>query len=103
MAMPEFIEAARVDQIPPGTGTMVTVAGKDIAVFNVDGEVYAIGDSCPHAGASLGGGKLNGRIVTCRAHGLRYDVTTGEVTSGGLRVASYPAKIVDDKILVAVG
>ena len=52
--MPEFIEAARVDQIPPGTGTTVKVAGKDVAIFNVDGEVYAIGDSCVHAGASLG-------------------------------------------------
>jgi len=102
MAMPEFIEAARVDQIPPGTGTMVTVAGKDVAIFNVDGEVYAIGDSCPHAGASLGAGRLNGRIVTCRAHGLRYDVTTGQVTTGGFGVATYPAKVVDGKILIAV-
>jgi 3-phenylpropionate/trans-cinnamate dioxygenase ferredoxin subunit len=102
MAMPEFIEAARVDQIPPGTGTMVTVAGKDVAIFNVDGDVYAIGDSCPHAGASLGAGRLNGRIVTCRAHGLRYDVTTGQVTTGGFGVATYPTKVVDGTILIAV-
>ena len=42
--MPEFVEAARLEQIPPGTGTMVKVAGKEIAIFNVDGDVYAIGD-----------------------------------------------------------
>ena len=99
--MPDFVEAARVDQIPPGTGTMIKVADKEIAVFNVDGNFYAIGDSCPHAGASLGSGKLSGRIVTCRAHGLRYDVTTGHVTTGGFGVVSYPAKIVDGKILIA--
>jgi hypothetical protein len=63
MAMSEFIEAARVDQIPPGTGTTVEVAGKD---------------------------------------GLRYDVTTGQVTTGGLGVASYPVKVVDGKIFITV-
>ena len=89
-------------QIPPGTGTTIKVADKEIAVFNVDGNFYAIGDSCPHAGASLGSGKLNGRIVTCRAHGLRYDVTTGQVTTGGFGVACYPAKVVDGKIQIAV-
>jgi 3-phenylpropionate/trans-cinnamate dioxygenase ferredoxin subunit len=102
MAMPEFMEAARVDQIPPGTGTTVNVAGKDVAIFNVDGAVYAIGDSCVHAGASLGAGRLNGCMVTCRAHGFRYDVTTGQVTTGGLGVASYPVKVVDGTILIAV-
>lgn len=100
--MSEFVEAARADQVPPGTGATVKVAGKEIAIFNVDGNVYAIGDSCTHAGASLGAGKLNGKIVTCRAHGLRYDVTTGQVTTGGFGVASYPAKVVDGKILIAV-
>ena len=100
--MPQFIEAVRVDQIPPGTGTTVKVTGKEVAIFNVDGDVYAIGDSCPHAGASLGAGKLNGKIVTCRAHGLRYDVTTGQVTTGGFGVASYPVKIEDGYILIAV-
>ena len=100
--MSEFVEAARVDQVPPGTGATVKVAGKDIAIFNVGGNVYAIGDSCTHAGASLGAGKLNGKIVTCRAHGLRYDVSTGQVTTGGFGVASYPAKVVDGKILIAV-
>ena len=100
--MSEFVEAAQVDQVPPGTGTTVKVEGKEVAIFNVDGEFYAIGDSCPHAGASLGTGKLNGKIVTCRAHGLRYDITTGQVTTGGFGVASYPAKVVDGKILIAL-
>jgi nitrite reductase/ring-hydroxylating ferredoxin subunit len=100
--MPEFVEAAQLEQIPPGTGTMVKVADKEIAIFNVDGDVYAIGDSCAHAGASLGSGKLSGRIVTCRAHGLRYDVTTGQVTTGGFGVPSYAVKVVDGKILIAV-
>jgi nitrite reductase/ring-hydroxylating ferredoxin subunit len=102
MAMPEFVEAARVEQIPPGTSRVVKIGATDVALFNVDGNIYAIADSCAHAGASLAAGKLAGRIVTCRAHGLRYDVTTGQVTTGGFGVPSYPAKVVDGKVLVAV-
>jgi nitrite reductase/ring-hydroxylating ferredoxin subunit len=100
--MADFVEAARMDQIAPGTSAVVRIAEKDVALFNVDGDIYAMADSCAHAGASLGAGKLNGRIVTCRAHGLRYDVTTGQVTSGGLGVATYPVKVVDGKIMIAV-
>ena len=88
--------------LPPGTGRTFHIAGKEIAIFNVEGEVYAIDDSCVHAGASLGAGKLEGKVLTCRAHGFRYDVTTGQVTTGGLGVASYPAKVSDGRIFVAV-
>jgi 3-phenylpropionate/trans-cinnamate dioxygenase ferredoxin component len=100
--MAGFVDAARLDQIPPGTGRVVRIADKDVAVFNVDGNIYAIADSCAHAGASLGAGKLNGTIVTCRAHGLRYDVTTGQVTTGGFGVVAYPAKVIDGMIMIAI-
>lgn len=100
--MADFVDVARLDQIPPGTSTVVRIGDKDVALFNVDGTIYAIADSCAHAGASLGRGKLNGTIVTCRAHGLRYDVTTGQVTSGGFGVAAYPAKVIDGMIMVAI-
>jgi 3-phenylpropionate/trans-cinnamate dioxygenase ferredoxin component len=100
--MTQFTEAARLDEVPVGTGTTFKVGGKDVAIFNVEGQIYAIADSCVHAGASLGAGKLEGKVLTCRAHGMRYDVTTGEVTSGGLRVAAYPVKVVEGKILIAV-
>jgi nitrite reductase/ring-hydroxylating ferredoxin subunit len=103
MPMADFVEVARLDQIPPGTGNSFTVAGRDVAVFNVDGAIYAMEDSCQHKGASLGNGQLDGKVVTCRAHGWRYDVTTGSTMNVlGYGVASYSAKVVDGKILVAV-
>jgi nitrite reductase/ring-hydroxylating ferredoxin subunit len=99
----EYYEAADLSQVKPGSGTTVTVQGKDVALFNVDGQVYAIDDACIHQGLSLGSSKLEGKVVTCRAHGWRYDVTTGSTLHvPGYGVAAYPVKIADDKILVAV-
>ncbi|HXW73627.1 MAG TPA: Rieske 2Fe-2S domain-containing protein [Steroidobacteraceae bacterium] len=99
--MTQFIEVARLDEVPVGTGTTFHVGGKQVAVFNVAGTIYAIGDSCAHAGGSLGSGKLEGNVVTCRSHGMRYDVRTGEVTTGGLQVPAYPVKVIDGKIFIA--
>jgi len=101
--MTEFVEVARLEQVPPGTGTTFTVADKQVAVFNVDGTIYAMGDGCLHHGSSLGSGKLDGKVVTCRAHGWRYDVTTGSTLHvPGYGVASYPAKVEEDKIMVCI-
>jgi 3-phenylpropionate/trans-cinnamate dioxygenase ferredoxin component len=101
--MADFIEVARVDQIPSGSGRLFTVADKDIAVFNVDGTICAIADTCPHAGGSLGLGKLDGRIVTCPLHGMKFDVTNGCFAgTSDFGVASFPAKVVDGEIVVAV-
>jgi nitrite reductase/ring-hydroxylating ferredoxin subunit len=98
----EFVEAARLEQVPVGKGRVFSVQDRQIAIFNVQGNIYAIGNSCAHAGASLGSGKLAGKYVTCPAHGMRYDVTTGEVATGGLRVPNYPVKVVDGAILIGI-
>jgi nitrite reductase/ring-hydroxylating ferredoxin subunit len=101
--MSNFIEVARADLIPPGSGSRLTTAGKEIAVFNVDGNICAIADTCPHAGGSLGLGKLDGRIVTCPVHGMKFDVTNGCFAgTSDFGVALFPAKVVDGEILVSI-
>lgn len=101
--MSDFIEVARLDKLPPGTGTVATIAGRDIALFNVEGAIYAMEDSCLHQGSSLGTSQLEGKVVTCRGHGWRYDVTTGStlhVPEYG--VATFQVKIVDGRVMVSV-
>lgn len=101
--MAEFVEVARLEEVPPGQSTTVVVSGKNIALFNVDGTVYATDDACLHAGGSLGTGKLEGKVVTCRLHGWRYNVTTGNTLNvPDYGVKSYPVNVADGKILVAV-
>ena len=101
--MADFVEAARLDEVPPGKSVSITIEGKPVGLFNVAGQIYAIDDICPHAGASLGLGKLNGGIVTCAHHGMKIDVVTGCFpASMGFAVASYPVLVVAGKIMVSL-
>ena len=101
--MNRFIRVATLTDVPAGHTRLVNVGGKSIALFNVGGDVYALDDSCPHAGSSLAAGKFDGAIVACRAHGLRFDVRTGRMPGvAGLCARTYPVEVVDGAIAVAV-
>jgi 3-phenylpropionate/trans-cinnamate dioxygenase ferredoxin component len=89
----------------PGVGarSLLHVEGLSIALFNVEGAIYAIDDACPHAGSSLLGGVLSGRTVQCRAHGLRFDLVTGcmpGVANFGVR--SYPVEVCDGRTFLTI-
>ena len=100
--MAEFVKVASIQELPPGAGKVVTVDGRRIALFNVDGTVYAIDDTCTHEEASLGEGALHGDIVACPKHGSRFNVRTGRVLSlpAVIPVSTYPVKIEDGQIYV---
>lgn len=51
-----------------------------IAVYNIDGDLYAIEDVCTHDGGELAGGPVQGFEVECVRHGARFDLRSGEVT-----------------------
>ncbi len=99
----EYLEVASLEQVPVGHSRVVWVSGKEIALFNVGGEVYATDDRCLHQKWSLSASKLVGKIVACTAHNWKYDVTTGEMIYGkGMKLNSYPVKVVEGKIFVAI-
>ena len=85
----------------PGARTYLSDQGVSIALFNVEGNLYAIDDSCPHSGGSLSGGKLEGLTLQCPAHGLKFDIATGCMHGGGhMRVQSYMVSRVDGAVLI---
>jgi len=100
--MPTFSKATAASDVTPGTGRVVTVGGKDIALFNVDGTFYALDNVCPHRGGPLGEGDLEGCIVTCPWHAWQYDVRTGESITDDLKVARYEVKVEGGDVEVAV-
>lgn len=68
------VTVARMDELPPGQRKLIFVDGRSIVLFNIDGTLHAIDNSCPHNGASLASGKLQGTVLQCPAHGLRFDL-----------------------------
>lgn len=58
-------------------GRLPDAPGGAVAVLRVGDRLHAIRDECPHAGASLADGTLDGTVITCPRHGSQFDVTTG--------------------------
>jgi len=75
--MSEFITVAKVGDIPEGEGRAFAVEGRMIAVFLREGRYTAIDDMCPHMGASLAGGPIEGDVVTCPWHAWRFNICNG--------------------------
>jgi nitrite reductase/ring-hydroxylating ferredoxin subunit len=100
--MSNFVSVAKVNDIPPGQGKTVQVAGKNIALFNVDGSFYAVDDTCLHRGGPLGEGELTGHVVTCPWHGWKYDVRTGiSITNPAAKVNCYETKIEGEDLSIS--
>ena len=74
------IENAR--DIGAGEMRVFDVAGTQVNIASVGGQLHAFDDTCTHRACSLGKGKLEGTTVTCPCHGSQFDVTTGEVLRG---------------------
>lgn len=99
----EYVRVARRAEIPPGSIVRVEAGGHVIAVANVDGEFFAIDDTCSHEEASLSEGGFTGDVVVCARHGARFNVKTGRVLSlpAVRSVATYAVKVEGDEVLVA--
>jgi NAD(P)H-dependent nitrite reductase small subunit len=97
-----YYRVASIGEIPLGAGHLVEAAGEEIALFNFNGEYYAISDLCPHRGASLAEGFLDGGKVFCPLHCFDFNLKTGEcATVPSLRVRTYEVKIAGEDIFVS--
>ena len=104
-------------ELPPGTRCIVAVGGREIGLFNVEGRIYALRNSCPHRGAPLCLGRLSGTplpsepytydygrrgmVLRCPWHGWEFDLETGEpLVRHGLRAGTYRVEIVDGQVVL---
>ena len=76
--MPQYLKVAVRSEIPTGGKKLVDLDGRAIALFNVDGEYFAIDDVCTHDGGPLAEGELEGIAIRCPRHGARFDVRSGK-------------------------
>ncbi len=101
MIKTKAISAGPLSAFPVGSRRSLETEIGWIALYNVDGQIYATEDSCPHAGGPLGEGTLTGDCIACPWHGWRFNVRTGvRVENADFRVACFPVKIEQGEIIV---
>lgn len=89
-------------------GKTFTINDQIVAVFKIDGDLFAIDDACPHVGGSLGDGKLEGKLVICPLHDWIFNLTNGDCVSpeeelaNNWTVETYPVKFVNDDIILSM-
>jgi 3-phenylpropionate/trans-cinnamate dioxygenase ferredoxin subunit len=100
-----FVKAATLSDVPPGRVLLVEIGEDDVALCNVDGEIYAIADVCTHDGGALGQGYLVGDEIECPRHGARFNVRTGQVTTlpAVVPVPTFEVMVDGEEILVDTG
>lgn len=93
------------DNIPLHEGRSVTIAGKELAIFNLGDRFATIDNQCPHQGGPLCDGIVSGAVVVCPLHGWRFDLNTGLAVRSSLPgcVTTYPTRVEDGIVLVDVG
>lgn len=93
--MSDWIDVAPTEELGPGSFRVVELEDTSVAVFNLDGQFYAIEDVCTHDYGQLTGGTLEGGEIVCPRHGAHFDIKTGEALSAPAYepVETFPVRV----------
>ena len=105
MSNSQWIDASAVDEVPEDDVIGVMVDGRDIAMYNAGGEIFATDNICTHGHARLCEGFVEGHEIECPLHQGKFDVRTGQPTCAPVTEAirSYPVKVEGGRIWLALG
>lgn len=97
-----WVKAANRGDLADGEVLGIVLAGREIALYDVDGTLYATDDVCTHAYARLSDGWLDKGEIECPLHAGRFDVKTGKALCPPVTdaIKTYPLRLVDDEIQI---
>ncbi|MDD2762033.1 MAG: non-heme iron oxygenase ferredoxin subunit [Methylomonas sp.] len=100
--MTDWIDVVAESALAEGEHVVVDVAGDDVAIFKIEGNLYAIEDVCTHDGAEIASGELDGDEIVCPRHGARFCVKTGQVKCAPAYedLAIFPLRIVEGRVQI---
>ncbi len=100
-----WIDVAAADDVPEGDVIGVSADGRSLALYGVEGEVYATDDTCTHGHARLCDGFLEGHEIECPLHQGKFDVRTGRATCSPAEqdLRTYPVRIEAGRVYVDLG
>jgi toluene monooxygenase system ferredoxin subunit len=103
-AVARFFRVCSLDDVWEGEMAVFDAGGREVLVVHAEGgTVVAFEPECPHQNFPLVDGSLEGRTLTCAAHLWQFDASTGAgINPGGCMLKTYPVKIEDDGVFVAI-
>lgn len=98
----QWIDAASADALIEGDVIAIVVAGREVALYEVDGEVFATDNLCTHGAARMSDGFLEGRHIECPLHQGRFDVCTGKAMCAPLTedIKTFPVRIENKRVML---
>ena len=103
--MADFVSVAKTTDLGPGQMVLVEIDDEEIVVANANGEYYAFGAECPHAGGPMDEGEMEGTVVVCPWHGAEFDMVTGEALTPPAQdsIYTYKVRVEGEDIQVSLG
>lgn len=91
----KWIEVAPLSEIADRDCKVVRLDDYDIAIYNLDGEFFAIEDCCNHDGGEISTGWVEGDVAVCPRHTAKFEIKTGKLLSGPAYedVKTYPTRV----------
>jgi nitrite reductase/ring-hydroxylating ferredoxin subunit len=97
------VDGGRTEDLPQGSARTIALPdGRELALYNVDGEFYASENFCPHKGAPLANGLLCEYVIECDWHGWQFDVRTGACLTVPETIATYEVRIEEGWIKIVI-
>lgn len=97
------LKICKETEIKEGGARTMRVLARSVAVFRINGNLYGLEADCKHMRASIASGKIEGTIVTCPAHGWRYDITTGDcLNEPWAKLKTYGIDIEDGNVYITI-
>ena len=98
--MSDWVSVAQAGELAPGQWKSVDVDGAQVAVFNLNGQYFAIEDVCTHDGGQLSGGSVEGAEIVCPRHGARFCIRTGAALTAPAyeATAKFPVRIENGEV-----
>ncbi len=99
-----WIVLTSADEVPDDDVIGIDIAGKSIALYRVDGEIYATDNICTHGNARLCDGFLEGHEIECPLHQGKFDIRNGKAMCAPLTedIRNYPVKIEGGRVFVEI-
>ena len=101
--MSEFVKVLALEALPPGEVSSADVNGQEVAVYNVDGKIYATSNICPHQGGPMAEGMLDGDQIICPWHAWVFDIKDGSSpVNPRMKIPCYEVKVEGSDIFVKI-